>query len=63
MPSANYNKVNSFICMFSITDAKSVAPSKAKHTVLCKSLRHPVKMSLISKIHDIATQPRKKELQ
>ena len=32
MSSAHYNKVNSFICMFSITDTKSVAPSKAiKH--------------------------------
>ena len=32
MSSAHYNKVNSlYACMFSITDTKSVAPSKAKH--------------------------------
>jgi hypothetical protein len=37
MYTAHYNKVNSFICMFSIT----VAPSKAKHILnrtYCKSL-------------------------
>ena len=28
--SAHYNKVNSFRCMFSIIDTKSVAPSKSK---------------------------------
>ena len=31
MSSAHYNKVNSFIWMFSITDTKSVASSRAKH--------------------------------